>query len=185
MNSWTDKIRSTSSPQHKKERQTNTIKQPQNGQMRSKVGNTFPKMWRLCYPDLTEYILNVHNCETLPNNHNDITALERSVVNYRGLKLTVRDPDPFTPANQHNNEPSGYALFAFLYWALTKTPITTIDVSKFSQGWMGWYLFRIQLVHRVTCGGYHGIWVYELWAFVVLYVLGFCIFQLLSSFAGP
>ena len=25
-------------------------------------GNLFPKRWQLCYPNLTEYIFNLHNC---------------------------------------------------------------------------------------------------------------------------
>ena len=52
MNSGTDIIRSTSSPQQQSERQTNTIKQPQNEQMASRVGNSFLKRWQLCYPNL-------------------------------------------------------------------------------------------------------------------------------------
>ena len=49
-------------PQHQRERETNTIQQPQNEQMSSRVGNNFQKRWQLCYPNIIEYILNLHNC---------------------------------------------------------------------------------------------------------------------------
>ena len=43
--------------QHQRERQTNTIKQPQNEQKASRFGNPFQKKkWQLCYLNLTEYI---------------------------------------------------------------------------------------------------------------------------------
>ena len=57
-----DTIRSTSSLQHQRERQTNTRKQPQSKQTASRVGNSFPKKWELCYPNLSEYIINLRNC---------------------------------------------------------------------------------------------------------------------------
>ena len=40
----------------------NMIKQPQNEQMASRDGNSFPKTWQLSYPNLTESIFNLHNC---------------------------------------------------------------------------------------------------------------------------
>ena len=54
----TDIVRSTSSLQQQREKQTNTIKQAQNEQRASRIGNSFPKRWVLCYPKLTEYIIN-------------------------------------------------------------------------------------------------------------------------------
>ena len=47
VNSGTDRIRSTLSPKHQRERQTNIIKQPQNEQMASRVSNSFPQRWQL------------------------------------------------------------------------------------------------------------------------------------------
>ena len=64
-NTGTDTMRSTPSPQHRRERQTNTIKQPQNDQTVSRVGNSFPKKWELSYIKLTKYIISLHNYKTL------------------------------------------------------------------------------------------------------------------------
>ena len=62
VNSGTDTIRSTSSSQHQRERQTNTIKPPQKNRWQAELVNPFPKRWQLCYPKLTEYIFNIHSC---------------------------------------------------------------------------------------------------------------------------
>ena len=42
-------------------KQTNTIKQPQEEQMASRVGNPFPKRRQLSYINLTKYKFNLHN----------------------------------------------------------------------------------------------------------------------------
>ena len=55
-------IRSTSSSKHQRERQTNSLKQPRKEQIASRADNLYPKRWQLCYPNLTEYILFLHNC---------------------------------------------------------------------------------------------------------------------------
>ena len=63
---------------------------------RQAFGNSFPKRWELCYPNLTEYIINLHIKEnhqivkqfiTINKKyHNESTALERSVMNGLGMR---------------------------------------------------------------------------------------------------
>ena len=58
-NSGTDTTDPHQAPQHQRERQT--LKESQNEQTAGRTGNCFPKQWKLCYPNLTEYKLNLHN----------------------------------------------------------------------------------------------------------------------------
>ena len=44
-------------PNSKEKKQTNTIKQLQNEQIASRIGNSFTKRWELCYPNLAKYII--------------------------------------------------------------------------------------------------------------------------------
>ena len=59
VNSVTDTIRSTLSSQHQREKQTNTIKQPQKDRWHADPAALFKKKkkkkWQVCYPNLTEY----------------------------------------------------------------------------------------------------------------------------------
>ena len=61
VNSGTDTIRSTSSSQYQRERQTNTIKQSQMNRWQTALTTLSPKRWQLCYQNLTKYIYNLRN----------------------------------------------------------------------------------------------------------------------------
>ena len=87
--------------------------------MTNSVGNPFPKRWQFCYPNLTEYIYNLHNCKLYKTlnkkSHNESTAFEPLSVSLNSQLRSAKHSVTFSVLGQSFNNRD-----IFIDWTIYK-----------------------------------------------------------------